>query len=125
MIITGGSDGVVSIYSSVVVENDGSLHKAKLDSKRYLNVSNLTNIYCFTREKDSVSTINSRLERQRRRLKVGGLSTDTRTTSSSVSHSPDLPSSPLLEKRRKEGESEGVTNNYGNLLSLFIIIFCE
>eukprot|EP00080_Pristionchus_pacificus_P010923 PDM70943.1 wdfy-3 [Pristionchus pacificus] len=97
VIITGGSDGVVSIYSSVVVENDGSLHKAKLDSKR---------------EKDSVSTINSRLERQRRRLKVGGLSTDTRTTSSSVSHSPDLPSSPLLEKRRKEGESEGVTNNY-------------
>ncbi|GMS95762.1 hypothetical protein PENTCL1PPCAC_17937, partial [Pristionchus entomophagus] len=92
VIVTGGSDGIVSLFSCIVVQNDGSLHRAKLDSKK---------------ERNCVTTVHSRLERQRRKLRVGGLSTESNTTSSSVSHSPDPPSSPNSEQIHREGEGSG------------------
>lgn len=84
VVVCGTSDGVVKIYSCVMVENDGSVEAPHIEPQVKSNSS-------------SSASVHARLDRVRRRLKVGG-SQDT-----SESHSPEPPASPKLAVSFDEG----------------------
>ena len=93
----GTADGVVKVYSCIMVENDGSVEKPHIEKQKYVKFKNLKNTI-FSIEQTSASIVQARLERQRRRLKVAA-SQDTVTSSTvSNSHSPEPPQSPATFK---------------------------
>ncbi|VDO70449.1 unnamed protein product [Heligmosomoides polygyrus] len=73
VVVCGTSDGVVKIYSCVMVENDGSVEAPHIEPQG----------------NSSSASVHARLDRVRRRLRVSG-SQDT-----SEAHSPEPPTSPL------------------------------
>ncbi|EPB75242.1 hypothetical protein ANCCEY_05641 [Ancylostoma ceylanicum] len=78
VVVCGTSDGVVKIYSCVMVENDGSVEEPHMEPQVKQGTS-------------SSASVHARLDRVRRRLKVGG-SQDT-----SEAHSPEPPNSPVTQ----------------------------
>ncbi|VDM68065.1 unnamed protein product [Strongylus vulgaris] len=84
VVVCGTSDGVVKIYSCVMVENDGSVEEPHMEPQIKQGTS-------------SSASVHARLDRVRRRLKVGG-SQDT-----SEAHSPEPPASPILPGMPSKG----------------------
>ncbi|CAI5448055.1 unnamed protein product [Caenorhabditis angaria] len=83
VIMCGTSDGCVKIYSCVMVENDGTIQKTTEETSNY-----------STPESSNKSIqIAARLEKQRRRLKGGGVSMST-VASSEDSAASSEPASP-------------------------------
>ncbi|CAJ0936217.1 unnamed protein product, partial [Mesorhabditis belari] len=97
VVMAGTADGVVKIFSSAIVENDGSVAPPQ------------QSFNTLERKKSTSSAVSvaERLERQRRRLRVGA---SVETTSSSHgtedSHSPDPPTSPFIGADNMDGELE-------------------
>ncbi|VDM55522.1 unnamed protein product [Angiostrongylus costaricensis] len=87
VVVCGTSDGVVKIYSCVMMENDGSVEAPHIEPQLKPGAS-------------SSASVHARLDRVRRRLKVGG-SQDT-----SEAHSPEPPASPKMST--SYDESEGI-----------------
>ncbi|PIO53357.1 hypothetical protein TELCIR_25310, partial [Teladorsagia circumcincta] len=85
VVVCGTSDGVVKIYSCIMVENDGSVEAPHIEPQVKPGTS-------------SSASVHARLDRVRRRLKVSG-SQDT-----SEAHSPEPPTSPIAAGTQPKGD---------------------
>ncbi|ETN78724.1 hypothetical protein NECAME_10189 [Necator americanus] len=97
VVVCGTSDGVVKIYSCVMVENDGSVEEPHMEPQVKQGTS-------------SSASVHARLDRVRRRLKVNG-SQDT-----SEAHSPEPPTSPVASGTQMKNTDRLICPQYVRVL---------
>jgi hypothetical protein len=93
VIMAGTSDGVVKIYSCIMVENDGSVDKPAVTEQRQDTLWSHRECKNFSKKSAaSANFVAEKLEKQRRRLKVASGSQEQLCSSEqSHSHSPEPP----------------------------------
>ncbi|CAI4227406.1 unnamed protein product [Auanema sp. JU1783] len=82
VVLCGTSDGVVKIYSCVFIKNDGSVEQN--DTQSFVEVE----------PTPATTILYQRLEKQRKRLKMTSNQDSAISSTGSLSHSPEPPSSP-------------------------------
>ncbi|KJH49519.1 Beige/BEACH domain protein [Dictyocaulus viviparus] len=97
VVVCGTSDGVVKIYSCVMVENDGSVEAPHIEPQLKPNPS-------------SSATVHARLDRVRRRLKK------CESQDTSEAQSPDPPTSPISSTSLVEGIDRSSCPQYVRVL---------